>query len=237
MSQNLQASAIKSYLTDLGYDAALMSSSFRLEDGTIVAIAAFAHAPADARTACVAVIEANEGSSEIVRSCLALAAPIVFVCGRNGLEWWKQGATEPERLRLPIPPADIPMFFKTHADELAPSAVYRAKTWGRFDAKFQLSFVDFGLMPLVESQIGATLVQIISRQVQSLKSLLKWDVINEAKGQWLLKVVFWLVSAKILHDKQVKMFKSLDLLNAEGVLNAVGEHFDTTAISITSEKQ
>ena len=237
MAQTLQASTIQFHLKAIGYQAELLSSGFRLGNGTQIALAAFAQAPADARTACIAILEAEEGSPEIVRSCQALAAPIVFVCGRNGLEWWKQGVDQPERVRRPIPPGEIPRFFKTHADELAPSAVYRAKTWGRFDSTFQLSFVDFGLMPLVEAQIGATLVQLISRQVQSLKSLLKWDVINEAKGQWLLKVVFWLVSAKILHDKRVGKFKSLDLLDAEHVLSAVGEHFDTTAISITSDKQ
>ncbi len=237
MAQTLQASAIQTHLKAIGYRADLLSSDFRLGDGTQIALAAFSQAPADARTACIAILEAEEGSPEIVRSCRALAAPIVFVCGRNGLEWWKQGADQPERLRRPIPPGEIPQFFKTHADELAPSAVYRAKTWGRFDSKFQLSFVDFGLMPLVESQMGETLVQLISRQVQLLKSLLKWDVINEAKGQWLLKSVFWLVSAKILHDKRVGKFKSLDLLDAEHVLSAIDEHFDTPAISITSDKQ
>lgn len=237
MNEPLNASTIKPYLTAIGYHADLLSRDFAIDEGRRVALAAFSQSPADARSSCIAVIEADEGSPELVASCRALAAPIVFVCGRNGLEWWKQGIDQPERQRRPIPPDHVSQFFKTHTDDFTPSAVYRAKTWGRFDTQFQRSFVDFGLMPLVEKQIGSALVRLISSEVQSLKSKLKWDVISEVKGQWLLKVVFWLVSARILRDKEVAKFKRLDLLDAEHVLNAVGEHFDTSAINISSEKQ
>ncbi|MBC7820762.1 MAG: hypothetical protein IAG10_28080, partial [Planctomycetaceae bacterium] len=152
MNEPLNASAIRPHLNAVGYHANLLSSDFVLAEGRRVALAAFSQSPADARSACIAVLEADEGSPELVSSCRALAAPIVFVCGRNGLEWWKQGIGQPERQRSPIPPGHVPQFFKTHADDFAPSVVYRAKTWGRFDTQFQRSFVDFGLMPLVEEQ-------------------------------------------------------------------------------------
>ncbi|MCY2987062.1 MAG: N-6 DNA methylase [Planctomycetota bacterium] len=237
MPQSITAAGIQSHLESIGYRRELLAADFQLGDGTRVPLVAFAQAPADARSACIAVLEAEEGSPELVRSCHSLAAPLVLVCGPRGLEWWKQGAAKPERQRRPIPPDEVQRFFKTHADDFAPSTIYRAKTWGRFDAQFQLSFVDFGLMPLIEKHLGGTLVQLISQHVQTLKSLLKWDVLSPEKGQLLLRYVFWLVSAKILHDKRVGKFQKLDLLDAEDVLNAVGEHFHIAAINITSEKQ
>jgi type I restriction-modification system DNA methylase subunit len=233
----LKATALRPHLEACKYQPELLCTDFRLADGATVSLAAFAQSPADARSACIAVIEADEGTTDLVASCRAIAAPIVFVCGRAGLEWWKQGTAQAERQPRIIPPVDIPKFFKTHADDFAPHAVYRAKTWGRFDEQFQRSFVDLGLMPLVEEQIGESLVQLIASHVQTLKSRLRWDAISERQGQWLLKTVFWLVSAKILHDKQVGQFKRMDLLDAEHVLKAVGEHFDTEPISITSERQ
>ena len=193
--------------------------------------------PLDARTACIAVIDAELGTAEIVAQYRPLAAPVVFVCGRLGLEWWQQTSNAPVRRGSPIPPDGLASFFTAHSGEFAPDAIYRAKTWGRFDTQYQMSFVDLGLMPLVEEEIGQELTTLVSREVQKLKSLLDWATFSEKQGQWLLKSVFWVVSAKILRDKEVARFGTLDLLDVESVLDAVAKHFDAERISSKSERQ
>jgi hypothetical protein len=233
----LRAAAIEPFLLACGYAGALLKSQYRLGTGEIVPLVGFAHPPADARTACVAVVEASTGSAEIVEKFRVLAAPVVFVCGRNGLEWWKQSADSPVRVMPPIPPDKLRSFFGAHANDFSPDAIYRAKTWGRFDIQHQRSFVDLGLMPMVEEQIGRDLERLIVRNVQKLKALLNWAVLSDKKGQWLLKSVFWLVSAKILRDKKVAQFGSLDPHDVGPLLVAVAEHYDAGRISITSQRQ
>jgi hypothetical protein len=39
-----------------------------------------------------------------------LAAPVVFVCGERGLEWWQQSTVRPRRKGSIIPPDLLPGF-------------------------------------------------------------------------------------------------------------------------------
>ncbi len=236
-NQTVSAATVKPFLESCGYTGSLIQQQFPLGDGPTVPLVAFAHAPADARTACIAVIEEDLGTPQIVAQCRPLAAPIVFVCGKLGLEWWQQTSPAPVRHGPPTPPGGLAGFFNVRQGEFAPDVIYRAKTWGRFDTQYQRTFVDLGLMPLVEGEIGRELTTLIFRNVQELKSLLRWDTLSDKQGQWLLKSVFWIVSAKILRDKQVARFAKLDPLDVEPLLNAIANHYDAEKIPIRNERQ
>jgi N-6 DNA Methylase len=231
------ASAVKPFLELCGYTGSLLQRSFSLGEGRSVPLVGFARPPADARTSCIAVLEANSGSEELVATCRPLAAPLVFVCGKLGLEWWQQTSVAAVRQGPPIPMDRLESFFRTHRSEFSPNAIYRAKTWGRFDTQYQRSFVDVGLMPVVEGRIGEELTTLVSRSVEALKSLLGWRTPSDEQGQWLLKSVFWIVSAKILRDKEVGRFAKLDPLDVEPLLDAIAEHYDAKRVSINSDRQ
>jgi type I restriction-modification system DNA methylase subunit len=171
----------------------------------------------------------NEG---LVRSCKALGAPVVFVCSGEMLEWWKQGSDSVSLLER-IPTTQIARFFYDHRFEFAPEAVYRAKNWGRFRQEYQLSFVDFGLMPLVEEEVGQALGRLIENNVGELKQALGWSRISDQQGHWLLSSIFWLISAKILRDKGVTNFKTVDLSDVQDVFARLGRHYGTRPISTT----
>jgi len=204
----------------------MLRPDFRFADGKQVRLAAFAHVPADARSACIAVVEVASDPIAAVSSCRDLGAPVVFVCYGAELQWWKQGPGQPQLVET-VPATEIKHFFGAHQAEFAPTAVYRAKTWGRFDKHYQLSFVDMGLMPLVESEIGEALGSLIERSVSTLKSRLAWRKLSEAQSDWLLKSVFWLLAAKILRDKQVAAFSEIQLSDVDEVFRRVGVHYGT----------
>jgi len=235
--QAVSVATLMPFLESSGYVSSLIQHHFPLTNGQTVPMVAFAHQPADARTACIAVVNADLGTPEIVAKYRDSAAPVVFVCGKLGLEWWQQTSKAAVRRGAPLPPDRLAGFFTTHHDEFAPDAIYRAKTWGRFDTQYQRSFVDLGLMPVVEAKIGEELTTLISRNVQELKARLDWDALSDEKGQWLLKCIFWLVSAKILRDKGVGQFGNLDPHDVERVLDAVAEHYGAGRITITSQRQ
>jgi N-6 DNA Methylase len=201
-----------------------------------VPLVGFAQPPADSRSACLAVLSPTTAPRAAVEACRPLGAPLVFVCFQNTLQWWKQGATSAEYLES-IPTNNVEQFFQSHQKEFSPDAVYRAKTWGRFQTEYQLSFVDLGLMPLVEAEVGRSIGRLIERNVTELKRSLGWKQVNTEDGHWLLKSIFWLVSGKILQDKQVPSFQSLNLQDPEEVFRRVGTHYGAKAIAIGSRKK
>lgn len=236
--QSLKASLLKPYLQACGYRPSLLHENFTLSPQINIPLLAFARAPADARSACIAVIDSSpQETQEQVENLRGLAAPVVFVCGKQGLEWWQQSTISPRRKGSIIPPDQLPRFFEDNTHELGPDVLYRAKTWGRFNQEFQLTFVDLGLMPLVESEIGHRLEQLIARNVQELKAALGWQTISESQGAWLLKVVFWLISAKILKDKDVAPFRNIDIVSVADTLDAVATHFGTIRIPQGNSRQ
>lgn len=236
-TDTVSPATVKPFLLSCGYKGSLLQTEFAFGEEMSAPLVGFARKPVDARTACIAVIDAEIGSPELVAKYRPLATPIVLVCGRDGLEWWKQAPQRPVRQMLPVPASKLNGFFASHTADFSPETVYRAKTWGRFDDAHQLSFVDLGLMPLVEKEIGKELERLIVRNVRHLKSLLGWDAISDKQGQWLLKAVFWVVSAKILRDKQVANFADSPWGNVEALLSLVAEHFGAVPIPITNQRQ
>ena len=196
----------------------------------------FAQAPADSRSACVAVVSTSNGARSAVEECKSLAAPLVFVCSQNALQWWKQRADSPELLDI-IPADEVTQFFRAHRKDFSPEAVYRAKTWGRFQRAYQLDFVDLGLMPLVEEEVGRFLGDRIERNVSDIKDRLGWAKVTEDQGRWLLQTVFWLVSGKILRDKKVAGFKDLNLNDVEEVFQRVANHYGTKPLEAGSTRK
>jgi hypothetical protein len=190
----------------------------------------------DSRSACIAVTSTIGDPRLATQDCLALGTPIVFVCSGNTLQWWKQGSQSPEFLES-IPGSDVEQFFLRRRAEFSPDSVYRAKTWGRFKREYQQSFVDLGLMPLVEGQVGRSLENLIERNVSELKESLELENISDATGHWLLKAIFWLVSGKILHDKHVETFNNLNLTNVDDVFARLADHYGTEPFTIRSRKE
>jgi len=184
----------------------------------------------------VAVLSETAEPRRAVESCRSIGAPLLFVCFQDSLQWWKQGKESAEWIES-IPAPNIDNFFRAHQDQFSPEAVYRAKTLGRVRSEYQLDFVDAGMMPLLEEEVGTALSKLISRNVAGLKKRLGWDDVTSAQGQWLLQTIFWLVSGKILRDKQVPGFEQINLEDVDDVFYRVGTHYGTQPFAAGSKKK
>ena len=235
-SMAIQPDAIRGPLRSCGYRSDLLRSDFRYGDNASAPLVGFAQVPMDSRSACVAVLTAIHGPRAAVEACRPLGAPIVLMCFDNHLQWWKQGVTSAEWIES-IPSDRIDNFFQRHQKDFSPEAVYRAKTLGRVRSEYQLSFVDLGLMPLVEKEVGEALGNLIERNVSGLKSRLRWSHVTDEQGHWLLKAVFWLVSAKILKDKRVPSFDDIAITNVEEVFSRLAKHYGTTSFQAGSAQK
>jgi len=190
----------------------------------------FAHQTYDARSVCVAGVNADllreQSFEELVTSHRGLGAPILFVCCREELQWWSFTTQRP-RLEDKVSAGKIGNFFQEHHKEFAPESIYRAKTLGRLDPQYQLSFVDVGLMPLFEHEMGNHLSRLIKRMCDALHNELGKPKIDEDWGRWLFQSVFRLLAGKILTDKKVPEFSDLNLEDISGTLRKVHNHYSS----------
>ncbi len=154
----LKPDALKSSLRSCGYRPNLLRSDFAFGDGQTIPLVGFAQFPTDSRSACVVVLSENAEPRKSVEACRPIGAPLVFVCFQDNLQWWKQGRDSAEWLEN-VPVAHLDNFFLAHQDKFSPEAIYRAKTLGRVRSEYQLDFVDIGMMPLLEEEVGTALRQ------------------------------------------------------------------------------
>ena len=229
----MNTDSLKRPLLSCGYRPDLIRYDFRYGANASVPLIGFAQIPLDSRSACVSVLTATTQTQLAVEACRPLGTPIVFVIDESTLQWWKQGATSAEWIEN-IESHQVANFFHTHQNEFSPKSVYRAKTRGRVQKEYQLSFVDLGLMPLIEAEIGEQLSHLIERNVSQLKKRLGWGEVTDEQGHWLLKSVFWLISGKILRDKQVPNFTDIDLTEVDDVFARVAKHYGSVPFNAGS---
>ena len=217
--------AIESSFRRCGYSGGLLGRDVRVGETHVAELVGFAHKPHDARSSCVALVVTANATAADMKAYRPLGAPVVFAWNGNRLDWWEQrrgGAS----LRESVTADKLAAFFDRHRDDLAPGAVYRAKTWGSFDTKYQLRFVDVGLMPVVESEAGQELTDLIERAVKKLlQPSTHGKEPSRPLARWAIQSAFRLLAGKILRDKRVPNFVRLRLLNPEDVLRRVGRHY------------
>src|SRR5579863_804858 len=218
-------SAVRSHLQDCGYRPGLIRMGIAIPNTGRTALVAYFEQPTDARSACIAVIETRQPNSiDEIAACRHLGAPVVFALAPGGLEFWQQRVSGPKLIEE-VPTNRVSKFFATRKRDLEPAAIYRAKTRSRFESSYQLTFVDHGLMPIVEATIGDELSRLVERLVVTFRRAMGAGKISEERGRWIFQTVFWLLAAKILKDKDVAAFSNLNLSNPKAALRAVAAHY------------
>jgi hypothetical protein len=214
-------------LLSVGFSEDRLRADVLFPDGTTKpGLLAFSDRPLDSRTAALVALVGRQFTEADVSSARPLGAPLVFACLPGRYQVWKQGAERP-RLFCPLTPSQVPGFFRQHAAELAPGAIYRAKTWARLESTYQLDFVDTGLLPIVEEEAGEKLRSVIERVVGSTRNRLGWTEVSDSDGRWLLQATFWLLAAKILQDKEVPGFVRLALTDLDNVYDRLSKHYNS----------
>jgi type I restriction-modification system DNA methylase subunit len=214
------------------------------EDGTgkhTVALAGFARPVYDSRTSCISVVRSDElleVTSEYVNQFRGFGAPVVFVPRQDNLQWWTVG-TSGAGHKATIPGEKISNFFVQHKADFAPDKIWRAKNLGRVDTRQQLGFVDIGLMPLLEKEMGERLGELMKRAIGLLRNGFTENQLKERDTQrWIFQAGFWVLCAKILQDKRVKNFIRLDITDVGAVIEAVRAHYGAQeGIAVASERQ
>ncbi len=208
-----------------------MSASVGLWSGPgEAALVVHSRLPKDLRTAAFAVFECRLSSGSAFATAKATGAPLAIDIFDEDWQLFRIGESELHPLKRGRI-QQLGAYLQKNASALNPDAVYRAKTWGRSDPSVrQLDFVDAGLLPIVETELGDRLGKLLEESVKDLAGSLGWINLtdsrpDERKAEWLIQAPFWLLAAKTLRDKRVDRFKRIDLTNFEDVFGRLAKHY------------
>lgn len=234
IAQNSLISQVRTNLEQCGYSNSRLRTDYVYEDGTgkhTVALAGFARPVYDSRTSCISVVRSDDllGATEgYVNQFRGLGAPIIFVCCNGTIQWWTIG-TSGAKFEKTISRDELKGFFAEYKEKFSPDRIWRAKNLGRIDTKQQLCFVDIGLMPALEKEMGKLLAGLMNRIIKLLRDGFTQRELSKQENQrWVFRAGFWLLCAKILKDKGVNGFIRLDLSDIDNVLEAVKNHYQAS---------
>jgi len=225
---------LRPYLQQCGYTDDLIKTDYSFADTAgkelNVPIVSFAYPSYDARNACIAVADSDllvESTFEnLANSYRNVGAPLLFICCRKELQWWNLKSKEVIREET-IPVINVSSFFNKHKEDFSPESIYRAKNLSRVHSDYQLKFVDQGLMPVLEHEMGDRLADLIKNMLGALNDELGRPQENIELKRWMFQCAFWLLGAKVLHDKKVEKFIKLDIEDVSTILERVNRHYGT----------
>jgi hypothetical protein len=228
-------------LLECGYNGDLLKKNYSYDGSHFMSLAAFAYPTYDIRTACISVIDVvgNDTIENNVKTFANFGAPILFACGQETVQWW---AIEKEnvKFRENVQKNKIRDFFRRYKSEFSPDRIYRAKNFGRIDINQQLTFVDAGLMPVLEQEMGEKIAGLMGRVIGILhRECFTSDQLKKPENQrWIFQASFWLLCAKILHNKDVEKFRRLDFNDVDTVVDRINRHYRSEKdLQITTERQ
>lgn len=217
------SATLRTFVEGCGYTGDRLEPNYSF-GASSVALAGFIGKPWDARSACLAVVDATTDSRLAAHACIELGAPTALVCRGDSLDWWQlsiSGPRDPKTFRA----TEVEGFFRQHAVQLKPENIYAAKLRRPMSTPTQMNFVDVGLMPALERRAGETLNRLVSQAIRTLMDDLGSKVRSRDHEEGVYKSVFWMLAAKLLREKKVNGFRSLDLNNVDQVFKVVGEHY------------
>lgn len=211
-----------------GYKSNLLKESYQYFDGKeskTAEIVGFSQPTYNSSTACIAAIDKTKLNGNRISSYQLLGCPVLLVCDDSNLQFWKNSGTD-VILHEEVDTQKLAGFFKKYEKDFSPQSIYRAKTIGRVKKEYQLSFVDLGLMSIVEEQEGKYLSGLTERIIRSLRADCGTVREDSKFEKWLFQAGFWLIGAKILKDKGVEGFKTLKIPAVEDLVNKVQGHYN-----------
>lgn len=201
-----------------------------------VELAAFSQEPFDARSACLAAVTLEAPDESLASRYRDFGAPVLFGLHEGGIFWFQHEISR-TRLIERIEFQSLGNFFGQHRHEFEPSRIYRAKTSAKFEVSHQLSFVDAGLMPLLEKGSGEWLGRQVEALISTVHQMMPETPHSKETAKWVFQSVFWLLAARMLRDKAVPSFKRIDIADPDDVFDRVGRHYNSVAPPLKSKEQ
>ena len=224
-------------LREIGYSNGLIQENYKFPDWFAAdaverqaAVAAFGQTPVSYDSACIGVICANglQGPS-LVNNYRALGAPIVLeIDGTEIREWAVSRRQESHGLIERYSTDAINQMFAARASDWRPDAFLRAKNIGSFHWSQQLGLFA-GLLPELEEHIQNQLDPLLREALAATRNAYKESTNREPDSAQLFRLIFWILTAKVFHDRRVSRFDTLGS-DPDELLGAVAKQYRTDGV-------
>jgi hypothetical protein len=235
-------SALLHALGGIGYGQELTAKWYRFSDWFEPTLperetpaAYFGSTPFSYDSACLCVLLSNGHSgASLVQQYRALGAPLAFEVRTDRIRQWIVGAEPTTTIaRGDFGLDEIEGVVSEHLSQWSPAAVLRAKNVPLKLGQRQLDFIDIGLLPALEQQIREKLDRLLKEALQeAFRALTPRQ--RTANAQEIFQLVFRVLAAKILHDRDVPGFASLSSDQVDTVLERVTKHYGDSLTPIGS---
>jgi len=230
-------------LHEIGYDKDLLKENYKFTDWFSskkeereIDAAAFGQTPISYDSACIGVARANGAShQDLVNKFRALAAPIILEVDNYEVREWAVSRNENEHKKVGSWPADrIREMIERRAPDWKPQPLLRAKNLVSSGEVSQLSLFA-GLLPELEEHIQAQLEPLLRSALSATKAAYRDTNEHDPSPPALFKLIFWILTAKVFHDRHVKGFISLGP-DPDAILNAVARQYDDVVPRLLTRK-
>ncbi len=192
----------------------------------ILPVAAFGRTPPSFDTACVSVVLAADNERQgVINACRAFGAPVAFEVDDTVVRQWRVSADAPTIWKV-IPADDIRQEFARNAADWSPDSILRAKNISPTLKLRQLDFIDIGLLPALEEHVRTKLDGLLKDVLTIATTTHKRETGRKPNVQELFRLVFRLLAAKVLCDRQVNGFRSIrNFDDVDDILSRVGKYY------------
>ena len=199
-----------------------------------VALATFTQTPPSYRSAALAVIAGSKREPHaLIAEYRALGAPLLFVVEGDEITVWQVRTVTPPRAIERLNVAEIPALFERNRGAWEPGSIHRAKSIGGTETGYQLDFVDAGLLPAIEGEIHTKLDRLLN---DTLAVAHDAGGIRRIDERQLFRVVFRLLAAKILADRQHRIATDWDPDDLITVLATIERYYSLAAVTLTAKR-
>lgn len=227
------SSAIVSGLRQLGYTDSLLRQHYTFRDwfsetavDRMALVAAFGQTPLSFDSALIGVANANGlRSLPLVSAFRALGAPILLEIDNDHVREWAVAPAENEHHLIQTHAAHkLPDLFVRRSQDWRPAELLRAKNIRRFRWERQLDLFE-GLLPELESQIQSKLDPLLRETLSIVEESYVDSTGHRPDPKDLFKLVFWLLAAKVFHDRKLDNFHLLSSKDPDILIESVAKKY------------
>lgn len=203
---------VREGLLEIGYHRDLLQENYSFVDIQgkdeplrQIEFAAFAQEPPSYRNACFGVAMPLHDGPDAIMKYRALGAPQILTLPLEpggAIHRWKIQAQGKPVLIESFEPAHLRKAIWEHREEWNPEKVLRAKSIRFSSESPQLDFFDAGLIPALEDLVHKKLDKLLRDAIASCESAYKEYHDGEPDYRALFRLLFRLVAAKLLGDRQ-----------------------------------
>jgi N-6 DNA Methylase len=221
----------------IGYKRNLIKRNYSYSDfispGTMlrtIDMAVFGREPMDYRTACFGFefLKDTVSSGAIVNELRAFGAPQMFIIKNGTSEWWVNREREAV-YQKEFETKKIPEFIKNNKHEWNPDKMIRLKSGFEKPKPQQIDFIDIGLLPALEHQASSKIDTLLRRILHDAEKEFERSELTFAPSN-IFSIVFRLLTAKLLQDRDIKTNPDVDLSEPLVSLEAVSQYYGDLSV-------